>query len=93
MFSLITIDSYNRGNDGPYLTIVRSAKLLSVYLPAQSISERNQILGTGLGISVLRHNALLARSAQRLESGDHIEEFFVDAGLAQLVKGAVELLQ
>jgi hypothetical protein len=36
MFSLIktSIDSYNSRNDGPYLTIVRSAKLRNVFRAA-----------------------------------------------------------
>ena len=36
---------------------------------------------------------LLPRSDQRLEAGDHVEKLLVDAALAQLVEGAVKLLQ
>jgi hypothetical protein len=36
---------------------------------------------------------LLPRSNQRLEARDHVEKFFVDATLAQLVEGAAKLLQ
>jgi hypothetical protein len=35
----------------------------------------------------------LARSNQRLETRDHVEKFFIDATLTQLVRRGMELLE
>jgi len=47
--------------------------------------------GSGLAEPLCGWSALLSR--QRLEAGDHIKQFLVDASLAQTMEGSVEVFQ